>query len=176
MRRACILAILALAAMGFRFVPMKNVSSADNQAQAGPALPLINVAQDADTDCSTTASDMGGSTDATADLTCANTGEIVVAGFDQAAVTIALVRVAGTAVIMQCDVSHDNGSTWAPIMTESNTGAKSVRTWTWTSSVSGRISHHFNVCASRMRCRSWVTSGTSDTVKFNVRLGSSVGG
>lgn len=169
---AC-LAILALAA--FRFVPQKNVTQADNTAQGGGTI-YVDTDITADTACAASLSDLSASTDLTP--SCAHTGPIIVAGFDQVAVELEYALDSGTAVVMQCDISQGATTAYAPMYTEDSTGAKAIRTWTWTSSATpGRVRHNFNVNARLLRCRAWVTGGgSSATVRFKVRLASSVGG
>jgi hypothetical protein len=155
-----------------------RVTSAWNQKQyktdgtTGAALPYIGSDRDGSTACATTLSDFSGGTDATADLTCANTGDIVVLGYDQATVTIDYTRSAGTVVNTICDFSNDSGTTWGPKMKEDANGAKSIDLKTSTQSVSGVITHNFDIHAELMRCRFYVTSGDSgDIVNPRVQLG-----
>ena len=173
---ALTLALLALTASEARaWTAQQSVTSATNQQQykrdgtRGAALTLA--AQDASTDCTADLTDLDAATDATADLTCHNTGEIVLGLNKQVSVELDFTRSSGTAVVMQCDTSRDGGSTWAPIMTETCEGVKTVRTWTATMSISGRVTHNFEVNAELLRCRVMVTNGASgDTVGFIVYL------
>lgn len=153
------------------------VTSASNQQRymrdgtAGAALTLT--AQDAHTACQAALTDFAGSTDATADLSCANTGEIICATYEWAAVTITSVRALGTKIEMQCDTSNDSGSTWGPVMTEDSAHAQDIRTWGATSSVSGRpLRAVFSLSDELLRCRAWADSATdaTDTVAFSVVL------
>jgi hypothetical protein len=155
--------------------PQWQVSSATNAAKGGDALPFIGQAKDGSTACLSTSSDMGGSTDATADLTCANTGEIVSAGWNQLTVYLTWTRSAGTVWIMQCDQSPDAGTTWMGIFNENSIGTRTLWTPTWTSSVSGGAVVNRDINASRIRCRAWATNGgSSDLITFRVRLAAEV--
>jgi hypothetical protein len=171
-----LLAVAALLTLtAFIGQPQRTWSSEKNVKWKGPALPLLGTAQDGSTACLSSITDMGGSTDATALLSCANTGEIVAAGWNQLTVDMSWVRAAGTVWIMQCDQSADVGATWGAIMNEASDGTRSIWTPTFTASVSGRQVVNRNINASRIRCRAWATNGTSsDLITLVVRLAAEV--
>jgi hypothetical protein len=154
--------MVALVLSAYRFQPQKNMTSVTAAA--------------ANTACQATLSDFAGSTDATADLSCNDTGEITVAAWNQVTIRQIYTRSAGTVLNMQCDISIDNGTTWGPMMAETSAGVKTIRNWTTTTSVSGVITHNFEVNADKLRCRTWATSGdTGDLVGWQIRLASEVG-
>lgn len=157
----CVAAV-ATVAHAYKFQPQK------------PLGQLVSAA-DASTDCDAASSITHG-TAATASLTCANTGAISTAGFDQVTIQIVWARNSGTAINMQCDTSITAiGATkvWSPIYSEDSDGEKTVRTWTETISGNTTVLHNFDINAEYIRCRFWATSGAaSDTVTVYGRLAS----
>ena len=154
------------------------------QAEASPkyqAYKTIYVGGDADgsTACAVTLSDFDAVTDSV--ITCANTGELDVTGYAQITVDLHFTRgTSGTVVNMQCDKITDDLTTgtaglWAPLTSEDSDGVLTVRTWTITTSVTGRMTVDFGVIADRLRCRYWWTGGAADdTIKAIVRKASIV--
>lgn len=164
----------------------QNVDSAWNQTQAmrtGIMGSALNAAMPATWDaagtpgavnvaCSATVADLSGSTDATADLACLNTGDIVTTLWEQITISAEYTYAAGTALTMQCDYSQNQGTTWAPVPDESSAGALTVRNWTVASPGSGTVlTANFDIDYELVRCRIWATSGnTSDKVAFRITL------
>lgn len=154
-----------------QYIKQFNVTSALNQTKyesdgtVGAALPLINTAQDASTDCE------GDAFTDTASLTCAHTGEIVVSGWGQATVEIMHSNNSGSEVQMECETQKSYSGVWAAVDKVSG-NTVTTRQWNKSCSADCTINANFNINADLLRCRAWVTSGAaSDTVKFNVRLG-----
>lgn len=139
-------------------------------------LMYVGAMADASTDCD-------GDTDATASLTCLNTGDISVPAFAQVTVRWFHENSAGTAVHLQCD-EKDTGTAennvaapnkWALGSTcAGNTCVPMDLTW----AVTGNTAHtaHFGADADTIRCRAWVTGGgASDKLQLTVRIASVVG-
>ena len=133
----------------------------------------LATATDASFDCDAT-TDITDATRTTATVTCANTGSLVVAGYKQFTIDIVYVYNSGSVVNMQCDRSiRDNQAspTWLPVMIESATGEKTIRTWKETTAASTSFSNNFEINATLLRCRLWVTGGAAaDTVQAFVSV------
>lgn len=169
--------LIALATTTFLIAAALPVVANAYRYQPQEQLATWTTAADASTDCTASNTDYSPVTTATASLTCLNTGDLDVRGFQQVTVQIDFARTAGTAVVMQCDIANDGGTKWTPIMKESTAGEKSVWTPTETTSVNARITHNFDVNAWLLRCRFMVTGGgASDTIAYSVRVASIVEG
>jgi hypothetical protein len=168
--------LLGLASPAFaQTLKQYNVTSALNQTKyfhggaLGGALTLINTAQDASTDCE------GDALTDTDDLTCAHTGEIIVAGMSQMSVEVVHSNNSGTEVQIECDTWRGISQVWIPVYKTAG-NSMSVRQWNTACSADCNIQFDFNVNADKLRCRGWVTSGAAtDTLKFNLRIGSEGG-
>jgi hypothetical protein len=156
-----LLAFMALAA--FRFQPQSPRTSALATAATASAIC------DATTDAAGFAF-----TGATSGLSCVNTGDIEIAGFQVVTIPWEYTRASGTALKMQCDVKNTASSRWLHVQDVDNSNASTTRTWTFTRSVSSAGSWSFDANADYVRCRFWIVGAAAgDKVKVAVvRVGS----
>lgn len=152
--------LVGFALMAYRFQPQNPRLSSD----------IGDGWYDASTDCD-------GETDL--DVDCANTGAIDVSGWPQATVRINYARVAGAAgtqINMQCDeMDLQDLNTWH-MKVKCDGDTCTARTWEYATTANVSITYHFGINADKLRCRFWVTSGTSgDTIKVRYRAASTVG-
>lgn len=179
MKRLWILALVAIGitstALAYNFQPQKFVECIGGQraGQSSCVTPPLHTATDAHTDCDATTD--GVISLATADLDCANTGNMLVSAWNQVSVEVHWTRSAGSAVKMQCDEAETPGTGWAVRTKLDSDGASTVRTWTHTQAFSGNWKWNWDINTKWLRCRFWVVGGTSsDKVKAYFRLASEV--
>jgi hypothetical protein len=166
-------------------VSQVTITSQLNQDAGGPALPNMYSAQvsnvyvggsflTASTACKATLADMSDAMTDTASVSCANTGEIKMAGWYQATIEMRYILGPGTKVWMQCDQSKNNRQTWGPIYVEDSDGIKKIReSQTPTTASTGNITTNFPLNADYMRCRGWIDGGDATSKIFwIVRVGS----
>ncbi|MCP4948854.1 MAG: hypothetical protein GY923_15260 [Aestuariibacter sp.] len=120
-----------------------------------------------------------GDTDATASLSCVNTGDVPVSGWMQATVCWEYHRsagAAGTAVKMQCDTklsradllpgttnatAIDATGIWYHYLTVDSADNSTVRTWSHATTANTNGCWNFGVNAAWLRCKLWITSGNA---------------